>query len=266
MRRGIEGWCQERPARRDRVLGNDAVLGEQRSQGGREGDRLERALVQLGLDLAHRNPDPRGRTELVGEAVQGRDGVFLRPREHVGLGVGRGKQTRFPRISEESGGGPGADEHDMADTVQFPHCEVHRVGDAIDRNPPPAAGHARDLGWMSSAWRHSRARTFAPPRGPLRPTPGPTPREPRVRASEAPARRCESCPALRSSVRGRAAGRQPCRRRSTPCRRAGSGWRSGRAGSSPPAPRRPHRRRCVPASRCFAPSATRSGRAPRCRR
>ena len=47
----------------------------------------------------------------------------------------------------------------MADTVQLPHREVHRVGDAIDRNPPPAAGHARNLG---GRLQHGAARVRDP--------------------------------------------------------------------------------------------------------
>ena len=107
------------------------------------------------LDLALRNLDVRGRTEFVGESVQGDNGVFLRPGKHMSLGVGRGKQTGFARVSEESRRGFGADEHDMTDTLEHAHRLFDRVRDAIDRNPASAAGHAGDLG---GCFQHGAAR------------------------------------------------------------------------------------------------------------
>ena len=97
----------------------------------------------------------RRRAEFVGEAGQCSNGVFFGPGQYMGLGVGRRKQTGFARIAEESRGGVGADEHDVTHSLQHVHRLFDRVRDAIDRNPAPAARHARDL---SGCFQHGTAR------------------------------------------------------------------------------------------------------------
>ncbi len=166
------------------------------------------------------------------------------PGEHVRDCVGRRGQARLAGIGEERGRRFRTDENHVPRAREHLERVVHHVGNAIHRHAPAAARHARDLGGCAQL-RAADVRN-AVGRNQARFGQGLAGQDQhrRLAAAQRPRDRAQYVGRDGRTGGHRQAARRLHRLRSTPCRPAGSAWRSARAESWPPAPplRRPRPR------------------------